>query len=92
MAQSTVRVKPFILIALGLSWLALVANLLVASVSFAALIKQATGFVLATPAWLPAWAEQPASSALYLLLLLAGIVPVAIGFKLLLGRDSIKST
>ena len=92
MAQSTVRVKPFILIALGLSWLALVANLLVASVSFAALIKRTTGFVLATSAWFPSWAEQPASSALYLLLLLAGIFPVAIGFKLLLGRDSIKST
>jgi len=76
----------------GLSWLALIANLLVASVSFAAVVKQATGFVLATPAWFPAWAEEPASSSLYLLLLLAGIVPVAIGFKLLFGRDLLKSS
>lgn len=87
MAESTVRVKPFLLIAVGLSWLAVVANLFVASVSFSALLKHTTGFVLTSPVWFPAWAERSAFPSFYLLLLLAEIVPVAIGFKLLLGHD-----
>jgi hypothetical protein len=87
LAESSIRVKPFILIAVGLSWLAVVANLFVASVSFSALLKQTTGFILTSPAWFPAWAERPAFLSFYLLLLLAGIVPIAIGFKLLLGHD-----